>query len=414
MSHLRRENAISTTALLRQKVYTSMYKALLDIHGMFLNYQMDSAIGVCHVGPVTCTFSSLPHEVREMIWLASFETRIVCLHIHQRIAPPYRDANGSELQGYQKTIAITFSSTVLTSSDPKDVDCGTPPTPDEVFQRHCETVRKAAKDHSGDIGTLAGRTSRGPVQLYVCHESRALALKRYQRAFAGIAVRSSFSGLLFRAQLPRGEPSYNLEEGLQIDRQTWSRRQLWEKRIWVDFERDVILVDTLKRGPQSRNFRSPMRPVDPLVLMRMYAKEEMKQIRRLAVGGRWVPKNCHPNDILNQIGSSLMGSQVSMQREARLLQGQPGNNARQGSKYEFLLGFDSLKELLIDDSFGNVKGTMKGKVLQDYRDGAEDVLKDAVKFFEFGKRMSEGLKWHTPELRVLRWDEWKNLAEEGT
>jgi len=364
--------------------------------------QMGSPFKLRRAMAVTCTFSSLPPEIREMIWLASFETRIIHLHIHQRLAPPYRDANGSELQAYQKTIAISFNCTVLTSSDPQDIDSETPPTPDEVFQRHWEAVKEVAEDHggiAGDIGTLAGRPPRGPVQLYVCRESRAVALKRYQRAFAGIPLRPN-----------RSEVDHSLKEGLQVDRQTWNRRKLWEKRIWVDFDRDVIFIDTLRRGMESRNFR--MRPVDPLVLMRLYAKEEIKKITRLAVGGRWV-MHWGSNDIA-QIGPSLMGSQVSRQRQARLLQGQLGNTVTLSLKYEWLLGLESLKELLLDDSFGNIKGRMKGKVLQNYRDGAEDVLIDAVKFLEYGKRISEGLQWDIPKVRVLRWDDWRNLPLEGT
>ncbi|KAE9373555.1 hypothetical protein N431DRAFT_231139 [Stipitochalara longipes BDJ] len=362
---------------------------------------MDSSFRPRRAPPVTRTFSRLPPEIREMIWMASFETRIICLHIHQRLAPPHRDVNGHDLQTYQETIAISFSCTVLTSSSsgPGDVNSNPQLTPDEVFQQHWKAVKRGARGNNGDMGTLADKSSRGPVQLYVCRESRALALKRYERAFSGVLMQPTVR-----------EINCDWEQRRQVDHQTWNRRKLWEKRIWVDFKSDIIFIDTLKRGPASRNFR--LRPVDPLVLMRLYAKDEIKRIRRLAVGGRWV-MHCGSNDIA-QIGPSLMGSQVSRQRQASLIQGQAGNNTTLDLKYEWLLGLDSLKELLLDDSFGNKKGEMKGKLLHNYRDGAEDVQIDAVKFLEYGRRISEWLKWDIPEVRVLRWDEWKTMHCEAT
>jgi hypothetical protein len=172
---------------------------------------------------------------------------------------------------------------------------------------------------------------------------------------------------------------------------------LWEKRIWVDFERDVIFVDTLKRGALSLSFGA--RPVDPLVLMRLYAKEEVKKIRRLAVGGRWLMH--WGSNVIDQIGPSLMGSQVPAQLQARY-------HIPPGVKYEWLMGLASLRELLLDDSFGSRRGEIQGKVLQNYREGAEDVRIDALKFLAYGQRISQGLQWEIPEVRVLRSDEWKD------
>jgi hypothetical protein len=327
-----------------------------------------------------------------MIWLESFETRIICLHIHQRLAPPHRDAKGNDLQMYQELVAVSFSCTILPVADSEDGKAQRSTAPDEVFQRHWNFVRKETRKDRGDMGILAGRVPQGPVQLYVCRESGALALKRYQRAFAGVAI------------IPRGQPVRDVcEYRSQADRQTWNRRELWEKRIWVDFERDVIFVDTLKRGALSLSFRT--RPVDPLVLMRLYAKEEIKKIRRLAVGGRWLMH--WGSNVIDQIGPSLMGSQVSRQLQTR-------NHIAPGVKYEWLMGLASLRELLLDDSFGSRRGEIQGKVLQNYREGAEDVRIDALKFLAYGQRISQGLQWEIPEVRVLRSDEWRDPHFVGT
>lgn len=335
------------------------------------------------------TFSSFPVEIREIIWLESFQSRILCLHTHQRIAPPHRDVNGKELKRFQETVAVSFTCTALPALDSCSDNSRESKTPDEVFQAHSDYVQK--KQKKSDMGTMAlGRISLGPVQLYVCRESRALALKRYQRAFGGVYL--ILSGRLNREMWD--------SRGI-ADHQEWHRRKLWEKRIWVDFEHDVIFVDTLKREDLSRSFRS--RLIDPLVLMKKYAKEETSKIGRLAVGGRWV-MHSGSSDI-NQIGPSLMGSKIPRQR--------PVINVQRGNNYEWLTGLDSLKELLLDDSFGNKKGTLRGRALQDYCEGAEDVREDALKFLAYGKRANQDLSWERPEVRVIRWDEWNNLHSPG-
>jgi hypothetical protein len=81
---------------------------------------------------------------------------------------------------------------------------------------------------------------------------------------------------------------YDWEHRIQADDQICNQRELREKKIWVDFERDAILINTLERGTLSQNLAP--RPADPLELMRLHAEEELKKIRRLAVGGRWLCK----------------------------------------------------------------------------------------------------------------------------
>jgi len=64
------------------------------------------------------------------------------------------------------------------------------------------------------MGTLAGRTPRGPVQLYVCR-GPSTGSKRYQRASAGVSM------------LPQGRGAiYDWEHRSQADDQIWNQREL--------------------------------------------------------------------------------------------------------------------------------------------------------------------------------------------
>jgi hypothetical protein len=103
----------------------------------------------------------------------------------------------------------------------------------------------------------------GPLALNVCHESRQLALKRYELSFAGTNL------------IPRDMPF----------KEEWVKGRFGEKRIWVDFKRDVIFIfseDGQLGGcghPHSRPFQ--------LDLFAEYAKEEVGKIARLAIAGTW-------------------------------------------------------------------------------------------------------------------------------
>lgn len=64
-----------------------------------------------------------------------------------------------------------------------------PATPDDIFESHAGSIAISSENVGPDMGTLGfGPTSLGPVQMYACHESRELALTRYELAFGGVVI----------------------------------------------------------------------------------------------------------------------------------------------------------------------------------------------------------------------------------
>lgn len=289
-----------------------------------------------------------------MIWEASFEPRIICLHIHQ-----YIESSGSS------RVTTSFGCTIYPATNQ---ECGKSDdgiTPDEIFSRQWSSVaregRRKWKDRN--IGIVANKVARGPVQLFVCRESRALALKRYERAFAGVARGGGFP------------------------------ERLSEKRIWVDFERDTIFVDNLDRGFLTRDHKSGrIDRAHPLTQMRFSVVEDMKRIKKLAIGGA-----CRrlPGHELGKLGPILPHFLLE-------------------SDYIWsawlLWDLKSSRELFLDDSFGSpTPGKLQGRVLDEPREYAEEIRNEAIKVLAHSKNTSEGSDWEIPEVRVVRWHEWKDL-----
>jgi hypothetical protein len=113
----------------------------------------------------------------------------------------------------------------------------------------------------------------GPIALRVCHQSRAIALSRYQLAFGAVDMNRRDRSSLTLGGLDHG-PSYEFVV-------------VGEPRIWIDFKRDEILNDSSACGGMRYN---------PIATLTFCAKEEVKKIRRLSLGGRWAAmvKPSHP------------------------------------------------------------------------------------------------------------------------
>ena len=106
--------------------------------------------------------------------------------------------------------------------------------------------------------------------LEVCSESRRVALRRYEGAFAGRNVAL--------------EP---------VDGEEWDRKGFGEERLWVDFERDVLFVDAVSRA----RLYSKCAPLDPLGLLRRYALGEARKIRILALGA-WFERGLRAGEVM--------------------------------------------------------------------------------------------------------------------
>jgi hypothetical protein len=117
------------------------------------------------------------------------------------------------------------------------------------------------------LGTMSpGPTSLGPVSLYVCRESRAVARKRYEFAFKGVNI-----------CLPRGSDA----------RKDWIQKRLSQRGIWVDFKRDIVFIDSIAPEDRRKDVLCPTLMFTELGWFAACAKEEVEKITRLAIGGRW-------------------------------------------------------------------------------------------------------------------------------
>lgn len=208
------------------------------------------------------SFSSLPLELRQKIWLLTLQPRVLCLHIHQRLEPPHYNEDGF-IDGFRKTVSVNFTAQTATPSL----------LPSAVFSEYANYVAPDSRTLDIYLGNkisynlryekvlatrpLSVRNSRGPVALEVCSESREVAMKRYELAFAG-------TNLALEAK----------------DKKEWDKKAFGEKKIWVDFEQDIIVVDAMWR-PLKYSKCAPLRP---LGLLRRYALEDSRKIRRLALG----------------------------------------------------------------------------------------------------------------------------------
>jgi len=132
--------------------------------------------------------------------------------------------------------------------------------------------------------------------------------------------------------------------GLELgDTSAWDDAVIGQPKIWVDFERDVIIVDSLWEPKDVRypNLKLPERaPFSPLSLLRIFAKEESKNIRRLGVAARhWTSSTRFAS--LPEYRVTEMGRDVIKVLRGRIFQ--------TNYKREWFLGFDNLQELLLDD-----------------------------------------------------------------
>ncbi|KAF8852449.1 hypothetical protein BDZ45DRAFT_110758 [Acephala macrosclerotiorum] len=301
------------------------------------------------------SFSNLPPEIRQEIWRLSFEPRVLCLHIHAREL----DYNS------RKNLAVSFTCTVLDSRSGQ--------TPDDIFAERSEATPQVPKDTREINSKSLGPTSLGPVHLYICWESRAVALRRYELAFTEAE------------DLEQGKQRLRSRQDVAL--KDWDSRNSWQKGIWVDFERDIVLLDLLRQ--RRHDIHIPVRTMTTLWFFKIYARREVQKIRRFAIGGNWLCEKA----IWGEFYKTLT---------------QPGPNPN------CIRAFKNLRELLVDDSFRIYKAkavtreaTMStGERIGVNAIGEREVVKDKVQGWIGSLNDGKPIWQQVPEVKVVRWDEW--------
>ncbi|CAG8960797.1 hypothetical protein HYFRA_00002334 [Hymenoscyphus fraxineus] len=164
-------------------------------------------------------FSKLPWEIREQIWLElvdSLEPRTLTI---TRIDSRCRDWEKPELVHHGWSMFVVRLGVHPWTGDAQDSKL--------IEMLNLQDFVAEAKP----------RVPAGPTALYVCQQSRRLAMKRYQLAFEGKFLRTK--------QL-QGKGESGLcdicGEGMSSENQQWKERGFGLPRVWVDFERDTIYM----------------------------------------------------------------------------------------------------------------------------------------------------------------------------
>jgi hypothetical protein len=204
------------------------------------------------------------------------------------------------------------------SGPSKELDAG--------IERRAQLAAVEASGHTLSGGLVV----QSPATLYICQESRALALQRYKRVFGRVTLDAPFA-FFCNACYELGDTS------------PWQNAVIGQPKIWVDIGRDVVVVDSLwePKDVHYPNLKFPERaPFSPLSLLRIFAKEESKNIRRLGVAARhWTSTTRFES--FPEWRVTEMGRDVIKVLRGRIF---ATNYTR-----EWFLGFDNLEELLLDD-----------------------------------------------------------------
>lgn len=199
-------------------------------------------------------FSRLPTEIREQIWLHTLLPRRIALYqlINYATPPKYSLLPDSDDEG-PRTYQISYNATIWDGDD---------------------------EPQSAPILDLQDYYNEspppGPVALRVCRESRTIALSRYQLAFGS----STWT------------KTYGPGDGDQV-------ASVGKPRIWVDFERDEILI--------TLSYIKPL--MDPFNMLPFGAEAEVKKIRRLGITRRFTRRYDYaPPDLSTNWGLSVSHS----------------------------------------------------------------------------------------------------------
>jgi hypothetical protein len=196
--------------------------------------------------PLPSTFRNPPSHLA-----LTFTHRTLHIKIHVGGTPtrPLPSAAHSWFHGQQlKTVCVAFTAISGLSPNPPPFGTKTPPPSQPASRRGWWTL----------YPWMSAPPPRGPVALYVCHESCALAISEgYELAFSGINF----------------QPATDTEFA-----DLWTTGGYGEKKIWVNWKIDTIFVGECNIHPHLGDAW-----FGPVALLTKYAKEEAVKIRCLAI-----------------------------------------------------------------------------------------------------------------------------------
>ncbi|CZR66566.1 uncharacterized protein PAC_16467 [Phialocephala subalpina] len=184
-------------------------------------------------------FPRLPLELQRKIWEASLEPRILTAYEQRTFTRRHFNRSYPTWKVFAwGERPIPTCANVVTFTVIEGVHPDLSPTPFWALPYFRRVIEDSVKDDPDAVDPFASRrgnlekyimkTPRGPAALYVCSESRQIALGRYQLGFAGS----------HRSRSKAFDETFE-ESGAN------------QRRAWIDWERDMILVRILKHTFQS-------------------------------------------------------------------------------------------------------------------------------------------------------------------
>lgn len=312
--------------------------------------------------PEPTTFHSLPFEIREQIWMETLTPRLIYLHPSKRhILTDYDPTKRCTEDSRHCVVSVRFNHSVhtpgvLPGDEFRSYSSFALPEPSTIWEEDLPSQGEQAKFMVGR--PLQYRSADPPAALYVCSESRRAAIRKgYVLAFRG--------------------KNLHLEGE---DKEYWEKNNLSEKGVWVDFERDMIMVDvSLNPDPHPR-----CESLRPLRLMKSYARRDTRRVKRIALGGP-----------MSKILKAMRGKHVRIPQRPEMAQ----YGWRQG--WMRSIGFKALEEIWVDDEFSQIS-----PVLSRPEQAESRITTEMERGMSFFPKVADADIQPLPIVKVVRGAQW--------